>query len=61
MKPQVIALSDLRRVSLADGVSAQAQFGEKAMLKLVEFAPGAIVRDLFAPIREHHRATAAAP
>lgn len=59
MEPQVASLSDLRRFTLADGVSAQARFGEQAMLNLVEFAPGAIMPGVFAPIREHDRALVA--
>jgi quercetin dioxygenase-like cupin family protein len=43
MEPQVTSLSDLRRFRLADGVSAQGLFGEKAMLNLVALAPGATV------------------
>jgi unsaturated pyranuronate lyase len=43
MEPQFTALSELRRFSLAEGVSAQALFGERAMLNLVELAPDALV------------------
>jgi quercetin dioxygenase-like cupin family protein len=37
------ALSQLRRFSLAEGVSARALFGERAMINLVELAPAALV------------------
>ncbi len=43
MEPQFISLSDLHRFTLAEGVSAQALFGERAMLNLVELAPDALV------------------
>jgi quercetin dioxygenase-like cupin family protein len=41
--PQFVSLSELRRFTLAEGVTAQALFGEGAMLNLVELAPGASV------------------
>lgn len=41
MEPQFASLSQLRRFKLAEGVSAQALFGEGAMLSLVELAPNA--------------------
>jgi unsaturated pyranuronate lyase len=43
VESQFVSLSRLRRFALADGVSAQALFGEEAMLNLVELAPGARV------------------
>jgi quercetin dioxygenase-like cupin family protein len=43
VEPQFTSLSDLRRFTLAEGVSAQALFGEGAMLNLVELAPDALV------------------
>jgi unsaturated pyranuronate lyase len=43
MEPQFVSLSELRRFTLAEGVSAQALFGESAMLNLVELAPDAVV------------------
>ena len=61
MEPEVTSLSDLRRFTSRGRVSAQAQLGEKMMLKLVEPARGAIVRGLRALIREHDRALAFAP
>jgi quercetin dioxygenase-like cupin family protein len=41
--PQFTSLSDLRRFTLAEGVTAQALFGDGAMLNLVELAPNALV------------------
>ena len=41
VEPQFVALSQLRRFTLADGISAQALFGDDAMLNLVELAPDA--------------------
>lgn len=38
-----MSFADLRRFALADGVSARALFGERAMLNLVELAANAIV------------------
>jgi quercetin dioxygenase-like cupin family protein len=43
MEPQFTPLSALHRFSLAEGVSAQALFGEQAMLNPVELAPDALV------------------
>ena len=43
MEPQFVSLSELRQFSLADGVRAQALFGQAAMLNLVDLAPGALV------------------
>jgi quercetin dioxygenase-like cupin family protein len=43
MEPQFVSLSDLHRFTLAEGVSAQALFGEGVMLNLVELAPDALV------------------
>lgn len=43
MEPQFTSLSDLRRFALAEGVSAQALFGERAMLNLVELARDAVI------------------
>jgi unsaturated pyranuronate lyase len=40
---QFVSLSELRRFTLAEGVTAQAMFGEGAMLNLVELTPGARV------------------
>jgi quercetin dioxygenase-like cupin family protein len=40
---QFVSLSEVRRFTLAEGVTAQALFGEGAMLNLVELAPGARV------------------
>jgi quercetin dioxygenase-like cupin family protein len=40
---QFVSLSDVRSFTLAEGVTAQAVFGEGAMLNLVELAPGARV------------------
>lgn len=43
MGSQFVSLSELRRFTLAEGITAQAVFGEGAMLNLVELAPGARV------------------
>ena len=43
MEPQFTSLTELHRFKLADGVSAQALFGEGAMLNLVELLPNATV------------------
>jgi quercetin dioxygenase-like cupin family protein len=43
VRSQFVSLSELRRFTLAEGVTAQAVFGEGAMLNLVELAPGARV------------------
>ncbi len=43
MGSQFVSLPELRRFTLAEGVTAQALFGEGAMLNLVELAPGARV------------------
>jgi quercetin dioxygenase-like cupin family protein len=43
VEPQFTSLSDLRRFALGEGVSAQALFGEGAMLNLVELMPDALV------------------
>jgi quercetin dioxygenase-like cupin family protein len=43
MEPQVTSFSELRRFKLVEGVSAQALFGERAMLNLVELGPNAVV------------------
>jgi quercetin dioxygenase-like cupin family protein len=48
MEPQFSSFSELRRFKLAEGVSAQALFGERAMLNLVELAPDALV-----PLHSH--------
>jgi quercetin dioxygenase-like cupin family protein len=40
---QFVSLSELRRFTLAEGISAQALFGEGAMLNLVELTPGALI------------------
>ena len=41
--PQVVSLTELRPFTLAEGVRAQALFGEGAMVNLVQLAPGALV------------------
>ena len=41
--PQFVSLSELRQFTLAEGATAQALFGEQAMLNLVELAPHARV------------------
>jgi quercetin dioxygenase-like cupin family protein len=41
MEPQFTSLSDPRRFTVAEGVNAQALFGERAMLNLVELASDA--------------------
>jgi quercetin dioxygenase-like cupin family protein len=38
-----VSLSSVKAFRLADGVTAQALFGERAMLNLVELEPGAVV------------------
>ena len=43
MEPQFDSFKNLKRFQLAEGASAQALFGEGAMLNLVELAPSAIV------------------
>lgn len=43
VEPQFASFSELRRFKLADDVSAQALFGEGAMLSLVELEPNAVV------------------
>ena len=48
MEPQFTSLADLHRFTLAEGVWAQALFGEGAMLNLIEFEPGATV-----PLHSH--------
>jgi quercetin dioxygenase-like cupin family protein len=40
---QFVSLSELRRFTLAEGATAQALFGEQAMLNLVELEPNARV------------------
>jgi quercetin dioxygenase-like cupin family protein len=40
---QFVSLSELRRFTLAQGATAQALFGEQAMLNLVELEPNARV------------------
>jgi quercetin dioxygenase-like cupin family protein len=40
---QFVSLSELRRFTLAEGITAQALFGEGAMLNLVELTPGALI------------------
>ena len=42
-EPQFVSMSELRQFTLADGATAQALFGEQAMLNLVELAPHARV------------------
>jgi len=43
VEPQFTSLSELRRFALGEGVSAQALFGEGAMLNLVELMPDALI------------------
>lgn len=43
MEPQFESFKSLKSFSLAEGASAQALFGEGAMLNLVELKPNAIV------------------
>lgn len=43
MPSQFVSVSDLRRFTLADGITAQALFGEAAMLNFVEMAPNALI------------------
>jgi quercetin dioxygenase-like cupin family protein len=43
VEPQFISLARTRSFQLADGVTAKALFGERAMLNLVELEPDAVV------------------
>jgi quercetin dioxygenase-like cupin family protein len=43
MEPQWVDFEQLRRFELADGVSGRPLFGERAMINLIEFEPGALV------------------
>jgi hypothetical protein len=51
MEPQFTSLSARRRSTLADGVTAQALFGERVILNLVELAPDALVPEERAALR----------
>jgi quercetin dioxygenase-like cupin family protein len=48
VEPQFIHFDDVRRFVLADGVSGRPLFGERGMLNLIEFEPGATV-----PLHSH--------
>jgi quercetin dioxygenase-like cupin family protein len=43
MEPQWVDFAQLRRFVLADGVRGRPLFGERAMINLIEFEPGARV------------------
>ena len=48
MEPRFICFDDVRPFELAAGVKARPLFGERAMLNLIEFEPGATV-----PLHSH--------
>ena len=48
VEPQFIRFEDVRSFALAEGVSGRPLFGERGMLNLIEFEPGAVV-----PLHSH--------
>lgn len=48
MEPEFIRFDDVVSFELAEGVSGRPLFGEKAMINLIEFEPGAVV-----PLHSH--------
>ena len=48
MEPVFVRFDDIRSFQLADGVSGRPLFGERAMLNMIEFGPGATV-----PLHSH--------
>src|SRR5215813_2136489 len=48
VQPRFIRFEDVRPFGLTDGVSGRPLFGERCMLNLIEFEPGAVV-----PLHSH--------
>ena len=48
MEPRFVRLDDVRAFELVEGVSGRPLFGERAMINLIEFEPGAVV-----PLHSH--------
>src|SRR5262245_27900108 len=44
VEPQFIRFDDVRPFTLTEGVSGRPLFGERCMLNLIEFEPGAVVQ-----------------